>query len=145
MAKNIEELRAEYPGLVEQIEAQARAAAEASAGGGTGNGDPVAAERQRIRDIDALASLFDDETVNEAKYGEHSCTAQEMAYRAALNAAKQGRKYLNAMEDDTETSGAQDVNAAGNDGTGENQDDCQAAIAQAKADAAKYMKMKEGK
>lgn len=146
MASTVDELRAEFPELVSQIEAQARAAAETPAGDGGESGDPVSAERQRIRDIDALAGLFDDETITEAKYGEHACTAQEMAYRAAQKAAKQGRKYLEDMEDDTNDSNAQDVNASGNDGgAGGEADDKTATIAQAKADAAKYLKMKEGK
>ncbi len=146
MANTIEELRAECPEPVAQIEAQARAAAETPAGDGAGSGDPVAAERQRIRDIDALASLFDDETINEAKYGDHPCTAQEMAYRAAQKAAGQGRAFLRDLEDDNKASGAQGVGASVSDGgIYDKADEKAATIAQAKADAAKYLKMKEGK
>ena len=145
MATTIEELRAECPELVAQIEAQARAAAETPAGDGAGGGDPVAAERQRIRDIDALAGVFDAATINEAKYGEHPCTAQEMVYQAAQKAAEQGRKFLTAMEDDTKDSGAQDVGASVSDGgTGSEADEKKATAAQAKADVKKFLEMKKG-
>lgn len=74
--------------------------------------DPVEVERQRIQDIDALASLYDTETIQAAKYGPTACTAQEMVYAAARKAAQQGRSYLGALETDTAASGAQQVGAA---------------------------------
>lgn len=48
------------------------------------------AEEKRIREIDEIACLFDPKTVNAAKYGPNACTAQEMAYRAAVKAAESG-------------------------------------------------------
>lgn len=72
----------------------------------------VQAEQQRIREIDEMSALFDSETVNEAKYGEKACTAQEMTYRAALKAAKQGREFMAAAMEDTANSGASNVSAA---------------------------------
>lgn len=72
----------------------------------------VQAERQRLQEIDALASLYDAETVQAAKYGDTACTAQEMAYRAAQAAAKQGKTFLAAMEQDVAESGAQQIPAA---------------------------------
>ncbi len=48
------------------------------------------AEEKRIREIDEIACLFDSETVQAAKYGPNACTAQEMAYRAALEANRRG-------------------------------------------------------
>lgn len=82
-----------------------------------GQPDPVLAERKRIQEIDALAGLYDAETVQAAKYGENACTAQEMAYRAAQKAAQQGRQHLSGMMEDYQTSGAQEVPAAGDPGT----------------------------
>ena len=152
MAKTLEELRKEDPALAEQLMAEARAAVSASgaptapaapptpSAQGSVDVDPVQAERQRLQDIDALASVFDAETINAAKYGEHRCTAQEMVYAAAQKASQQGGKFLAALMADTKGSGAQDVgaaNGAGSDGTGDTggEDTPQAMAAQAKLDA----------
>ena len=72
----------------------------------------VQAERQRLQQIDALANLYDAETVRAAKYGDKACTAQEMTYRAALEAAKQGKAFLTDLQKDAEESGVQNVQAA---------------------------------
>lgn len=134
MARNLEELRAENPELAEQLMAEARAAVSAAGQAlavaapaqqaapqtataqpavQTVEDDPVQAERKRIQDIDALASQFDAETVQAAKYGPDACTAQEMAYRAAQKAAKTGKSYLASMMSDTNDSGANGIGAAG--------------------------------
>ena len=55
MASTVEELRAEYPELTAQLEAEARAAATpapSAAAEGDGGADPAQVERQRIQDID---------------------------------------------------------------------------------------------
>lgn len=160
MAKTLEELRKEDPALAEQLMAEARAAVSASgapaapaapptpSAQGSVDVDPVQAERQRLQDIDALAGVFDAETIKAAKYGEHPCTAQEMVYAAAQKAAQQGQKFLAALMADTSGSGAQDVgaaNGAGNDGAGGtgSPDSPQAMAAQAKADVARFQQMKE--
>lgn len=153
MAKNLEELRAENPELAEALMAEAKAAVSASGAAApapaiavtptsqsSGEDDPTQTERQRIQEIDALAGLFDAETINAAKYGDHPCTAQEMTYRAAQKASQQGRKFLAALEADTANSGAQNVgaaNGAGSDGAGGTgkEDTPQVMAAQAKADA----------
>ena len=155
MAKTLEELRKEDPALAEQLMAEARAAVSASgttvipvapatpaarSAQGSGDSDPVQAERQRLQEIDALAGVFDSETIKAAKYGEHPCTAKEMVYQAAQKAAQQGRNFLAALEADTTGSGAQDVGAAngmGSDGTGGTceGDTPQAMAAQARMDA----------
>ena len=152
MAKTLEELRKEDPALAEQLMAEARAAVSASgapaapaapptpSAQGSVDVDPVQAERQRLQDIDALASVFDAETINAAKYGEHRCTAQEMVYAAAQKASQQGGKFLAALIADTKGSGAQDVgaaNGAGSDGTcgAGGEDTPQAMATQAKLDA----------
>lgn len=124
MAKNLEELRAENPELAEALMAEAKACLSASADGGTSAPQPatdaisaaVRAEQKRIQEIDAVAALYDADTVQAAKYGENACSAQEMTYRAAQKAARQGKKFLGDLEDDTQASGAQGVPAAGNPG-----------------------------
>lgn len=124
MAKNLEELRAENPELAEALMSEAKAAVSASAGGGTPAPQPgpdavsaaVQAEQKRIQEIDAVAALYDADTVQAAKYGKNACTAQEMTYRAAQKAAQQGKKFLGDLENDTKTSGAQGVPATGDPG-----------------------------
>lgn len=98
MANNIEELRNEYPELVAQIEAAAATVA-------------VANERTRMQEIDVVASLFPKELVTEAKYGENPCSAKELAYRAAVEAAKQGSAFMKGIIADNQESGVQEVSA----------------------------------
>ena len=156
MAKTLEELRAENPALAEAFMVEARAAVSASgavtpapapAPQSNGGDDPAQAERKRIQEIDALAGLFDAETINAAKYGDHPCTAQEMVYRAAQKASQQGGTFLAALEADTAASGAQDVgaaNGAGSDSAGATggPDSPQAVVAQAQADAKAFNERK---
>ena len=164
MAKTLEELRAENPALAEAFMAEARAAVSASgavtpapapapavtpapAPQSNGGDDPAQAERKRIQEIDALAGLFDAETINAAKYGDHPCTAQEMVYQAAQKASQLGGTFLAALEADTAASGVQDVgaaNGAGSDGAGGTggPDSPQAVVAQAQADAKAFNERK---
>ena len=120
MAKNLEELRGENPELAEALMAEAKAAVSAQAGNETPAPDAVSAavqaERKRIQEIDAVAALYDADTVQAAKYGETACTAQEMTYRAAQKAAQQGRRHLDNLESDYRASGAQGVPAASDPG-----------------------------
>ena len=109
MAKTLEQLRAENPELAEQIMAEARAAV--SAGAGAQASQAAAAERQRLADIDAVAGVFDAELVHEAKYGDTPCTVQELAYRAAVKAAAQGKSFLAGLMADAANSGAGGVGA----------------------------------
>ena len=100
----LEELRQSDPEAAEALIAEAQASVS--------HEDAIRAERQRIAEIDAVASLFDAETVNAAKYGENPCTAQEMTYRAAQEMAKQGKTFLAQMKSDYQESGADSVSAA---------------------------------
>ena len=170
MAKTLEELRAENPALADALMAEALIACQSkaavSASGAavvpaastasvastatptpqaSGNIDPAEAERQRLQDIDALAGVFDAETIQAAKYGEHRSTAQEMVYRAAQKASQQSKAFLAAMAADTAASGAQNVGAAnGGDGDGAGGPDTpQAVVAQARADAKAFNERKK--
>ena len=155
MAKNLEELRVENPELAEALMAEAKATVSASAGGGApapqaGANATIAAvqaEQKRIQEIDALTGVFDAETIYAAKYGEHPCTAQEMAYQAAQKAAQQGagRDFLDKLAADVSASGVQEVGAAGGDGSDGigGADTPQAMIAQAKADAKAFNERKK--
>ena len=116
MAKNLEELRTENPELAAQVESEVRAAV--SADHATSDTNATNAERQRLAEIDSIAHLYDDETVRNAKYGEHPCTAQEMAFRAAQAAAKTGGAFMAGVQSDYQASGASGVGAAPADNGG---------------------------
>lgn len=111
------ELKAQYPDLVREIEADAAAGCEEAVQAA------VEEERTRIQEIDQIAGLYSDDLVSDAKYGDHACTAQELAYRAAQQAAKKGGQFLAALEGQAAGSGVNSVpgaqaNAAGEDTTG---------------------------
>lgn len=138
----MEELRAQHPELVAQIEADARASVDTSAA----VNEAVQAEAHRIQEIDAVAALFSDALVQEAKYGENRCSAQELAYRAAQAALQQGRNFLASMDEDAADSNADDVGAApGTEDTEGEEETPEAIEAKAKAAVAAFMKRKEGK
>lgn len=108
--------------------------------------DKAAEERKRLQEIDAIAALYDPELVQAAKYGENPCTAQELAYQAAVaaatKAAGEGKAFMAAMAADTQAAAA--VSAApAPAGKEPDEDSPQAAAAAAKADVAAFQKMKE--
>lgn len=104
MFKTPEELRTAEPQLVSQIEAAA--ATEA-----------VANERKRLQAIEEIAaSVGDTELVQEAKYGDTACTAEQLALKAMQKQAKLGITHLQAAAADNKDSGANDVGAAPGDG-----------------------------
>jgi len=107
-AMTLEEFRKENP------EAAAELLAEAQAGVSHTEAEEAArtAERARCEEIDQLRGVFDDATIQAAKYGENPCTAQEMAFRAAQEMAKQGKTFLNQLQADYKESGADGVGAA---------------------------------
>ncbi len=108
-----EELRAAHPEAVAQIEQAARNAAQAQAGA-----DAVAAERQRLADIDSIAaSIPDQQLVNDAKYGANPCTAQELCFRVMQQSAAAGQTFLANYAQDGAASGAATVGADPNGGT----------------------------
>lgn len=104
----LEELRAQEPDLVAQIEQEARNGAQATA---------AAAERERLAAIDSIAaSVPDQQLVHDAKYGDNPCTAQELCFRVMQQSAAQGQTFLADYAEDGKSSGAADVSAAPNDG-----------------------------
>ena len=108
----LEEMRAQHPELVAQIEEGARNGVQAQAD------NAVAAERQRIADIDAIAASIPDQSlVNDAKYGENPCTAQELCFRVMKQSAASGQQFLANYQADGAASGTANVGAAPNGGT----------------------------
>ncbi len=112
MANNLEELRKENPELAAQVEKEVKAAALNE----NSNAARQAAEeeRKRLAEIDKIACLFDEDIVKEAKYGENACSAQEMAYRAAIRLAKTGSDFMKNLKEDSENSNVNKVGAANN-------------------------------
>lgn len=102
-----DEFRAQYPDLYKEVQEDARAAGNTEAAN-----DAIKAERERLQGIDAIAGLFDDALVQEAKYGENACDAAGLALRAAQNAAKQGKQFLTQLDGDAGEAGTGEVGAA---------------------------------
>ena len=131
-----EEMRAAHPEVVAQIEQDAVRAAQTQA-----NADAVAAERQRLADIDSIAaSIPDQQLVNDAKYGENRCTAQELCFRVMQQSAAAGQQFLTNYQNDGANSGADNVGAAPNGGAAVNQQENDAADIQAVVNAYKNTK-----
>lgn len=109
----LEELKAQEPDLVAQIEQNARNGLSDQAA----LDSAVRAERDRIKEIDAVAaSVPDPQMVQDAKYGEQACTAQELCYRVMKKSAQEGTKFLAAYEADGKASGTAAVGVAPNGG-----------------------------
>ncbi len=120
MATNLEELRHENEQLASAVESEIRAAVATEQN--TAVNEAVEAERRRLSEIDEISCLYDEATVREAKYG-NPCTAQEMSFRAAVQAAKNGAVFMRGVQDDYDASGAKGVqttNVSGDDGGIEN-------------------------
>lgn len=101
----IQEFRAQHPEEVAQVEAEARASVDHA----EAVNSAVQNERDRIAAIDEVAGLFPADMVREAKYGEHPCTAAELALKAAQAAAKAGSAFLANLTEDAKASGSDDV------------------------------------
>lgn len=159
MAKTPDELRAEYPELVAQLEREARASAVAGAGTAVPaaaqppaapataapaqEADPAAAERARIKAIDEIApNILDKKLVEDAKYG-HPCSAQELAFRAMKMQAAQGTAHMDGVAADFKASGIAQVQTPAAPAVDTDPDSPEAIETQAKADVAAYQKMME--
>lgn len=156
MAKTLDELRSEYPDLTAQLEREARASAVAGVGVSAGTSpaapaqtaapatDPVQAERERIKAIDEIApNILDKQMVEDAKYGDNPCTAQELAFRAMKTQAAQGAAHLANTAADFNASNVGQVQTPAAPQTETDLESPDAISAQAKADVAAFEKMKE--
>lgn len=120
MAKNLAELKAEDPELAAEIEKEilATSTAEKKSAENEAVRAAVEQERKRLAEIDEIAALYSPEMVKAAKYGDKACSAAELAYRAAVEGAKRGAKYIADAEADSHRSGVDDVNAAASPNVG---------------------------
>ena len=122
----LEELRAQEPELVGQIEQSVRNTTQAEIA------NAVTAERQRIAAIDSIAaSIPDQQLVRDAKYGDKPCTAQELCFRVMQQSAESGQQFLANYMVDGAVSGTAGVGAAPNGGTSINKQEQDAADIQA--------------
>ncbi len=126
----LEELRAQEPELVSQIEQAARNEAQTKAT------DAVTAERERLAAIDSIAaSVPDPQLVQDAKYGENPCTAQELCFRVMQQSAASGQQFLKNYTADGAASGTAKVGAAPNGGAPATREEQDAADIQAVVNA----------
>lgn len=116
----LEEMKAQHPELVAQIEQQAAAAARAEA---------ITQERERLQAIESIeASVGDAQLVHDAKYGDNPCTAEQLALKAMQKQAALGTKHLADVAADSKGSGAADVGAAPNGGEEGSENDDKAKV-----------------
>lgn len=69
----------------------------------------VHAERSRLQEIDKLPAGIPEDLINAAKYGDKPCDAKELALQALQKQAEMNAKQLQNLQNDTEESGAQDI------------------------------------
>lgn len=93
--KTVDDLRREYPALVDQIEQLATQKGENS-------------ERQRIRDIEEMAMKGTEELTNEAKFVK-PCSASDYAKAAMKLVKNQGAAMLDGLQKDADSSGMKNV------------------------------------
>lgn len=97
--KNVDELRSALPELMAQVENDARAAG-------------AQAERERLQGIEAIeAAVGDADLIKNAKYGETTMTAEQLALAAMKKQAAIGAQMLTKMEADAHDSGVEAVEA----------------------------------
>ena len=112
----LEEMRAQHPDVVAQIEQQAAETARTQ-------------ERARIEAIDSIAaSVGDAQLVRDAKYGENPLTAEQLALQAMQRQAALGAAHLAGMAADNAASGVNDVGAAPNGGEPGSENDDKAQV-----------------
>ena len=126
--ESTDDLRKEYPELVDQIEQAAAQTAEKN-------------ERERIQGIEDVALPGSEELAAEAKFTK-PMSVSDFAVAMAKNAKTKGAVYLDAMREDGKESGAAGV---GNPPAPESENSVDATKARAKADAEAYLKNKKGR
>lgn len=113
MAKNLDELRKENPELAAAVESEIKASAakEGQSAADEAVKTAMEKERKRLAEIDELSALFPADVVDDAKY-KNPCSAEEMCYRAAVEAKKTGAAFMKNLKEDNQNSGAQSVPGA---------------------------------
>lgn len=108
MFKTTEELRQAYPDLVNQIENNAKE---------TGKNEGITQERERIKGIDDIQNRIPDKSlVNESKYGNNTCTAQELAFNFMKKEETAGNDFQNSRNVELKDANTDKVKASANSG-----------------------------
>jgi len=96
------ELKAKYPDLVDQIVEEARMTAQTENTDAVQNAvkEAVTAERKRMQDIDSIANKVSADLVNEAKYGENPMSASELALKALQAQQAKGASFLQSRNEE---------------------------------------------
>jgi hypothetical protein len=95
--QNIAAIKKQYPGVLDTLENSVKTA-----------------ERQRIKDIDAIAGQVAPALVAKAKY-DQPITAKDLAFEQMKGQKAKGNQFLQGFADDTLNSHVKDVGAAIND------------------------------
>ena len=113
-----QELRAQYPDIIAEIE---RSAAE------TARTEAVTEERARLQAIEGIeAQIGDAQLIADAKYGENACDAAQLALKAMQKQSALGASFLNGVKKDADNSGVNGVEGNPNGGNPDEGDDDQA-------------------
>ncbi len=112
MAKDLSELRKENPELAAAVEAEIKAqnANESKTATDEAVKKALEDERKRLEKIEVIAGQVSPELLADAKY-KNPCTAEELAYKAMTENAKKGAGFLQDLESEYQTSGADGVKA----------------------------------
>jgi ATP-dependent protease ClpP protease subunit len=131
----LDELKASEPDLVNQIEENMRASIQTETS--EIEARAMAAERERIREIESIeASIADKDLIQAAKYGENPMNARDLAFAAMQKQAKIGNVMLKYLQSDAAESGASYVGivpAAEDSATNQREQDAAAIQAAVKA------------
>ncbi len=107
----LDELKAKNPDLVAALEIEHKSKFEADnkaaldSAVAAAKTEAAAAERARIKDIEAIEAVVGDkELIKNAKYGDKPCTAQELSFAWAQKQANSGATYLENLKEDTTAS-----------------------------------------
>lgn len=69
----------------------------------------ISEERERLKDLDAIAKSVTSEALEDAKYGASPKDARTLAYEAMVDDAKKSTSYMGQAVDDAKNSGAEEV------------------------------------
>lgn len=107
----LDEFKAKNPDLVAALEIELKSKFEADnkaaldSAVAAAKTEAAAAERTRIKDIEAIEAVVGDkELIKNAKYGDKPCTAQELSFAWAQKQANSGATYLENLKEDTTAS-----------------------------------------
>ncbi len=111
---DIQELKATYPDLINEIEEAAKVTAQTEKDEAVRNAvdEAVKAERARIKEIDSIAQGIDAEMVENAKYGENPITAKDLAFMAIQNEQAKAAEFIQDRAEDLKDANVDKVEPA---------------------------------